>query len=232
MRAARVASLLLLIACVNKTDPRWQLDHDRVVVVRATPSHAPSGMAIAFDALIAHAGAPTDVETPVLAGLSPTTPSSLAGTAVAMDATGWHVTAPSDAILAAARAQLGLADNAAVPLDVVMSFGPIPLVATKTVFFGDAADNPPLGAVTLLGAPVAPTDSLVVPQDMDAPLTVEADATADVNWLTSCGTMHDDDEHDAFVHVLPADPMTGELAVVVRDVDGGVAWQVWPIHAQ
>ncbi len=228
----RFGWLLLLIGCVDKTDPRWQLDHDRIVVVRATPSHVPAGMVTSFDALVAHVGAPTDVETPMLAGLSPTAPSSLAGTAVAMDATGWHVTAPTDATLAAARAQLGLADDAAVPLDIVMSFGPIPLVATKTVYFGDAADNPTLGAVTLLGAPVAPTDSLVVPQDMDAPLTVDADDTASVNWLTSCGTMHDDDEHDSFVHVLPTDPMMGELAVVVRDVDGGVVWQVWPIHAQ
>jgi hypothetical protein len=44
--------------------------------------------------------------------------------------------------------------------------------------------------------------------------------------------MHDDDEHAAFLHVLPKDPLEGELAVVVRDIAGGVVWQVWPIVAQ
>ena len=61
---------------------------------------------------------------------------------------------------------------------------------------------------------------------------VDIDVDWKVSWLTSCGTMHDEDEHHAFVHVLPKDRKDGELAVVVRDPSGGVVWQVWPIVAR
>jgi hypothetical protein len=44
--------------------------------------------------------------------------------------------------------------------------------------------------------------------------------------------MHDYDLHLAHVHVLPADPQEGELALVVRDLQGGVVWQTWSISAQ
>ena len=56
--------------------------------------------------------------------------------------------------------------------------------------------------------------------------------TDDVNWLTSCGTMHDYDLPQAYLRVELEDPMEGELAVVLRDARGGVAWRVWPIHAE
>jgi hypothetical protein len=68
---------------------------------------------------------------------------------------------------------------------------------------------------------------------MDVHMSVTADDSVDkVNWLTSCGTMHDFDLHAAYLHVLPADPQEGELALVLRDAKGGVTWQTWPIHAE
>jgi hypothetical protein len=53
-----------------------------------------------------------------------------------------------------------------------------------------------------------------------------------VNWLTSCGEMHDFDLHSAYLTVGPDDPQEGELAVILRDERGGVAWRVWPIRSE
>jgi hypothetical protein len=78
-----------------------------------------------------------------------------------------------------------------------------------------------------------PPDRLVVPPRTDIALSVDADDTAGiVNWLTSCGSMHDYDLHRAYLRVEPDDAQVGELGLVVRDTRGGVAWQVWAISAR
>jgi hypothetical protein len=217
--------------CVPDSDPRWQLDHDRVVASRATPPHLPAGTSATIDALIAHAGAPTTIESPVHVMTSPSTSAALAATVTQTD-TGWQVTAPAPEALDAARMTGKLAPGQPVPLVLIETFGPIPLTVSHTIFLGDAASNPVPGAVQVGGAPVTPDASLVIPRDVDVALSIEADPTATINWLTSCGTMHDDDEHAAFIHVLPDDAQVGELVVVVRAADGGVGWQRFPIAAQ
>lgn len=221
----RIAFVLLLVgACVSEGDPRWQLDHDHVVAVRATPAHVASGERATIDALVAHAGAPTGVEAPVHVEAAPTTPPSLAG-AVQPDGS---IVAPSAEALDQARAQLGVVGGAPVPLEVVALFGTLP--AKKTVWLGDHADDPVLPAITIAGQPApAPGDAITIAYDVDVPMAIDAPATWRVSWLTSCGTMHDDDERAAFVHVQPKDPASGELAVVVRDDLGGVAWRTWPM---
>jgi hypothetical protein len=85
----------------------------------------------------------------------------------------------------------------------------------------------------MLIAGTSPGDELVVPMQHEVPLFIEADDTVDiVNWLTSCGEMHDFDLHSAYLTVLPDQPHEGELAVVKRDQRGGVSWRVWPIRAE
>lgn len=228
-----VAGLTGLVAagCVPDSDPRWQLDHDRVVTARATPPHLPAGATATIDALIAHAGAPTTIESPVHVMTSPSTPAALAMT-VAETGAGWQVTAPAADVLDAVRASEKLEADQPIPLVLIETFGPIPLVVSHTIFLGDAVPNPVLGTVLVGGVPRAPDSHVVIPGDADVTLSVDADPAAAVNWLTSCGTMHDDDEHAAFVHVKPTDPQAGELAVVVRAADGGVSWQRWTIEAQ
>jgi hypothetical protein len=44
--------------------------------------------------------------------------------------------------------------------------------------------------------------------------------------------MHDYDLHSAYLTVDPEDPQDGELALVVRKPNGGVAWRIWPIRAE
>lgn len=229
MRAAWLVLVAGAAGCLGDLDPEWQLDHGRIIAVRATPPHIVAGDKLVLDAFLAHKGAPTDVEAPTAAIVSPRAPASLMGVSVALEGSAWTVTAPDEAVLAAARTELMLDGSAPVPLEIGMTFGAAaaPLVATKFVFFGDAVDNPTITNPLVAGAP--PAASLVIPTDTDVPLAVDADPTDKINWLTSCGTLHDDNEVKAFVHVLPADPMSGELAVVRRTAAGGVAFERWPI---
>jgi hypothetical protein len=74
---------------------------------------------------------------------------------------------------------------------------------------------------------------LVIAPQRDVPLTIALDdASYDVTWLSSCGTMHDFDLPDAYLRVEPDDPASGQLALVVRDGAGGVSWRIWPIAAR
>ncbi len=226
-------ALLVAVAACGDVDPRWQLDHDRIIAVRATPPHIPAGATSTIDGFLAHSGgAPTDLEAPI--GVTIAIP--FPGVADPVYAAGaWTVTAPSEGVIDAARTQMMLPPGSPVPLVLGIAFAPsngITLNAVKTMYLGDAADNPVLGPITIAGSAVgAATDSLTVPADTDEPLEITADHSDQVNWLTSCGTMHDDDEHDAFLHVLPSDPQDGQLVVVLRDPQGGVVWRVWQIAA-
>ena len=214
--------LAVLAACAGDIDPPWQLDHDRIVAVRATPPHLASGETAQLDVLVGHKGAMTTEQPPDATTV--VSPASLAGAV-----SGATVTAPSEAQLAAARTELKLASDAPVPLTIGVLAGGF--AAVKTVWLGESGDNPVLADVTVGGVP--PGTELVVPPDLDVHLFVTADdSTEIVNWLTSCGTMHDFDLHAAYLHVLPADPQEGELALVLRDATGGVTWQTWPIHAE
>ncbi len=225
----RRAALVLLAACTNEVDPQWQLDHERIIAVRATPPQIASGETSAIDALLGHKGAAPDVAGPDEAAV--VSPSSLAG-ALAHGATGWTVTAPSDAQLADARTTLGLDPGAPVPLQLDVAFDATGLHALKIVWLGEHVDNPVIDPVTIDGMDALAETQLAVAAGVDVPLQVVFDDTYDVNWLTSCGTMHDFDLASAYLRVEATDPHDGTLAIVVRDHMGGVAWLTWPITAQ
>jgi hypothetical protein len=224
----RALLLVVVAGCATGIDPPWQLDHDRIVVVRATPPHIPSGATSELDALTARKGERTMQRAPESAVVI--SPPSFADT-LTVSSGRWIVTAPSADRLAAARAQLKLAADAPVPLQIAVAFDGGTLRATKIVWLGDSADNPVLANLEINGA--APGTDIVVAPATDIPLSITAnDAVDNVNWLSSCGTMHDFDLAKAHLRVEPADPQMGELGVVLRAAGGGVAWQVWPIHAQ
>jgi len=224
-----LVTLVPLEACMGDLDPPWQLDHDRIVAVRATPPGIAAGETSTIDALLARKGEPTRVAPPELAMV--VSPASLSD-ALAFDGGRWTVTAPSEARLAAARAELKLDPGEPVPLQVGVTYANQSLVATKTILLGRAADNPALVNVMLDGKP-ANDGQLTVGKLVKVPLSIDADDTIDdVAWLTSCGTMHDFDLPAAYLEVEATDPEAGELAVVLRDASGGVAWNVWQIHAE
>jgi hypothetical protein len=216
--------LVALVGCAADIDPPWQLDHDRIVAVRATPPHIPAGATSQIDLLVSHSGLGT-------AEVAPDAGTVVAPMRFASAMSGQIITCPSDADLDAARAELGIEPGMPVPLTIGVLSGSLP--ATKTVWLGDTQDNPTLDNITVGGVTPAPGVAIAVPPDMDVPLSVDADEDVDIiNWLTSAGTMHDFDLHAAHLHVLPADPQAGELALVLRQPTGGVAWQVWPISVQ
>lgn len=228
----RYACLLLLAGCIDPIDAQWQLDHDHVVVARATPPRIHAGDMTNLDALVAHAGGPTTIESPLEA--------AVARAPFPVDLrhgdTGWALVAPDDATLAAARPAMGLPADAPVPVDVMMSFPSgtnralAPMKVKKTVWIGEPTTNPEMPPVTIAGTPAM--DQLVVAADEDVYVSTTVPAGWRVNWLTSAGQMFQDDEPTAFLHIAPNDRQEGELACVIRDDQGGVAWKVWPIRAE
>ena len=228
MKWAVALALLGSAACAGDVDPPWQLDHDRIVAVRAEPPGIAAGQTSRIDALLAKKGAMTSVATPELATV--VSPASLADVLSIADGS-WVVTAPGDDRLAAARSELKLAAGDPVPLQIGVSYSGQTLVATKTLTLGAAAANPPLDGITVDGKP--PGDALTVGKLDKVPLSINADdVNYDVTWVSSCGTMHDFDLPQAYLKVESDDPTTGELGVIVRDAHGGVSWKIWPIQAQ
>lgn len=226
----RVVLLLALAAgatgCIDDVDQPWDLDHDRIVAVRATPPAIQPGEQAVVDGLVAFAGAAAVEQAPeVVTVVSPT---SLAA-AVARDGDAWVVTAPAADEMETARAELGLDGGDPVPLQIGVAYAGGDLLAIKVIWLGRTAANPEPGEVRIDGAP--PPEELVVGREVDVRLAIEAADTDEVNWLTSCGEMHDFDLPEAYLRVEPDSPTEGQLAVVVRDGAGGVAWRLWPIRA-
>jgi hypothetical protein len=214
--------VVLVAGCAGDLVEPWELDHDRIIAVRATPPRIPAEATAQLDVLVAHAEAKPTTRAPDAAHV--VSPASLASALA-----GATITAPSETALAAARGELGLSASAPVPLVISMMVNGF--TATKTVWLGEAADNPPL--VGLQIANTEPAAELVLPADTNVPLEVLADDSTDnVTWLTSCGTMHDFDLSRAYLRIEPDDAQVGELVLVLRDPRGGVTWRVWPVRAE
>lgn len=229
MKRLRLAISFGLAACTGDIDPAWQLDHDRVIAVRSTPPRIAPGEIAVLGSLLGHNGAPPSTGEPTTAAV--VSPSGL-DDALTHGPTGWTVTAPPDDQLAPARAELGLDATAPVPLRVKLTFAEPDGVAYKIVWLGVHADNPVLDSVTIDGMNALAEPALTVAAGSDIAVAVNFDTSYNINWLTSCGTMHDFDLATAYLRVEPADPHAGTFAIVVRDAQGGVAWRLWPITAQ
>ena len=134
--------LVALAACGGDLDPPWQLDHDRIIAVRATPPAIVAGARSEIDGFVAVKGS-TTIQQPPEAALV-ISPESLAS-AVAPDNGKWVVTAPGEDQLAAVRVELGLGTAEPIPLQLGVSYAGQTLVAVKTLRLGVAADNPVLG---------------------------------------------------------------------------------------
>lgn len=238
MKHRFVLAIAVVTGCIDEIDPRWQLDHDHVVAARATPPRIRPGDSTVIDALVAHEGRGVSVETPLDAEVGAARFASY----LHHEDGAWRLEAPDAAQLASARPALGLPEDAPVPVELMLTFArsldrsaPEPVRVKKTVWLGEPADNPALPPVTIDGMPAGGDgDEVVVPVGRDVYLSV---ATGDapgvrVNWLTSVGTLFQDDVANAFVRVAPGDRREGELVVVVRDADGGVAWRTWPMRAE
>jgi hypothetical protein len=221
----RLAFAVLLAACADETTPPWQLDHERVVAVRSTPPHINSGEVARLSALVAHEGGPTEEVSPIGAS-APFAPAGLF-TAVHFNLDHWQVDGANPEQLAQARTELGLADNAPVPLSVTLQF-PGRLFAEKIVWLGDSRPNPDLPAVRVDGAELA--GELQLAREAEASLVIEVNDGDRARWLTSCGALDGEDSPRARLRV--GERCDGELVLVVRDVFGGTVWSALPLHVQ
>jgi hypothetical protein len=210
----QIVLAVVAAGCVDDVAARWELDHDHVVAARAEPPGIMPGETATLDALVAHADAAATIEQPVRA-TAPGAPAEL-GEMVAQRDGVWTVVAPSSA-----------APAGPVAIDIVMTFARGPQVK-KTVWLGTRAANPAPPALTVGGAPV--DDAATLPRDADVYVTAAAGDGARVNWLTSCGTLFQDDVATAFVRAT--EPCEGELAAIVRAPDGGVSWRVIALRAE
>ena len=217
-------ALVALASCTGSIDPPWQLAHERIIAVRATPPHIPAAATSTIDVLLGHIGSGVEVVPPEA------TSTVISPTGLTTNLTGATFTAPGETQLDQIRSDQGLGPSDPVPIEVQVEANGFE--ALKTIYVGDSSDNPPLDGLLVNNvAPPTETNALItVPANVDVPLFVEADDDVDnVNWLTSCGTMNDYNIHDAFLHVNPSDSQTGQLAVVLRDESAGVSWQYWSI---
>lgn len=232
---------LALVGCNSDIDEPWELDHDRIIAVRAEPPGIEPGEQSQIDVLLGYETQAVEERAPDYAMV--VSPESLAGV-LAPDGGKWIVTAPTAAKLDEARAELGLLPDAPVPLRVGVAVAwPTPVQspegngfgAIKTIWLGQEAVNPALNGLLIGGAEPDDDFEIVLPKNETAktPLTVEADDQSDiVNWLTSCGAMHDFDLHNAYLTWSPDDRTEGQVALVLRDPLGGVAWRVWPCRVE
>lgn len=234
---------VVLFGCNADIDEPWELDHDRIVAVRAEPPGIEPGETSQLDVLLSYEALPAESRSPDFAQV--VEPQSLADV-LAFDGAHWVVTAPSAARLDQVRAELGLAADVPVPLRVGVAVAwPTPVAspegngfaAIKTVWLGREGINPPLNGLTIGGVEPEDDDEIVFSKEMGAKtkLFVEADDESDiVNWLSSCGTLHDFDlSSSAYVTADdPEDRLEGQFAIVLRDRLGGVSWRLWPCRAE
>ena len=226
-----LATVATLGGCIDEIDPRWTLDHDHVIAARATPPRVRDGESTTLDALIAREGQSPVVVNPMGAELVNDAPNGLTRTLTQTIDGQWNLDVTQ-------LTRFGSSDP--VPVDVMLTFAnQSPRRASlesfkvkKTVWVGEPAQNPIAPPILVGGVEVAPDGEVVVPLDRDVYVGVADAAGLRVNWLTNVGTLFQDDNPRAFVHVKPEDARSGELVLVVRDDTGGVDWRVLPMRAE
>ena len=220
----RATLLVLATAIAGCTDlsQRWELDHARVLAVRAAQPGLAADTSTAIDGLVVDAnGAPRVVTPSAITAVEP--PPLLGGLTIA----GATVTAGNADAIAAARAAAGLAADQplVVTLGLAFDVDGQRLVATKRVRLGTAADNPPSVTMVVDGTAVDGTATVPASGVLALSLTgFDPEADLEFDWLTSTGALTGSETATATLELADDDPRTGHVVALVRSEDGGVTW--------
>lgn len=220
---ALLAVLMLASACADVPQP-FELDHARVLAVRIDPPALPPGGTARIDVLITDSSSSPRVATPDL--LSVRLPAEIGGAGdqlIARTETGWQVTAPDAATIAAIRARSTIAPEAplVIALEIDVDTLDARLHATKTLAIGEPATNPAAPTILLDGS----AGALTAHRGTTMRLAVAApDPEHDYRWFSSIGDLTGFTRPEADLD--PSDVAGGVLVVVERDQVGGTAWAI------
>ncbi|HEX7701676.1 MAG TPA: hypothetical protein VF403_13155 [Kofleriaceae bacterium] len=190
-------------ACTTNNADTFTLDHARILAVRSEPAHAPIGGTVRIDVLAGNDAGDVYVAVPDAIDI---------GTLAAQrESDGWYVTGPG--------VQLAPAATVTIAIDGVA------FSATKELVFGDSADNPMIGDMQVDGSAIQAID---IAQNTKPALDATTAGAEPLSfaWYTSLGTLEHYREPEATFDADQAGD--GTIAVVVRDAQGGVAWQIVP----
>jgi hypothetical protein len=202
-----VCALTLALGACTQSDDAYFLAHAQILALRSEPSHVPPGGTVRVDALVGDEAGDVSV----------VVPDQLAASIPAQkQADGWYVTAP-------AGSALDVEVTATVTVDDEA------LVGTKALVFADAQDNPTIDQMYLDGSAAA---AIAVAKGATPTLALaNPDASAlSYAWYTSLGELEQFRSAQATFDATEAGD--GVVCVVVRDGQGGVAWQVIDAHVE
>jgi hypothetical protein len=205
----QVSAFAILTACSAGGDSAL-LDHAELLAVRADPPHALPGERVRIDVLASDDAGRVFVADPdtVQAGPLP----------VEHTEAGWFVTAPPAQAMVAG-ATLGI--ELAIDGDAKQ--------ATKQIVFGDSAANPAVAMMRVDGSDSAALRAAVGDRPALSATATGVDPLA-YAWYSSVGDVEHARKPEA---ILDADAAsTGTILIVVRDAQGGVAWQLLPAQVE
>ena len=209
MRNATVVALAVVLGACESVPEPYELDHTRVMAIRAEPPAITSGERARIDVLVTD-----DTTGPRVADADDVTIASTAEAPVSREEDGWYVAC--------------LDSNPRVAtVSVAIVSGDEALIATKTIAFGSHADNPAAPAILHDGQ----TGTLAIEARADVMLATDPapavdDDTLSYRWFSSVGEIVGYTRPEA--KLKPSRNSSGQIWLVVRDQAGGVAWTAEP----
>lgn len=236
--AAAAASLLG--GCADDVAEPYELTHPRLLAIRTEPAVLPADRDGRLDVLFTDGLAPPRLATAdeISLSLPPAIAEALGhpdpATLFTRDRDGWQLHAPDEATLAAARTQLGLAADAAVPMPLDVTVTPAtaaPLMAQKAVSFGTFVGNPDAPKISIADLPASGSASLPSGSEISLHAEVPAASLAgppdDVTyrWFSSVGELRHYTQPLALIETDAEEAgREATLLVVARTPAGGVSW--------
>lgn len=242
--AVVAAAASLCGGCADDVAEPYQLTHPRVLAIRTEPAAIPAEGEARLEVLFTDGVSPPRLAAPgeLEVRLSPAVPAELASL-LSREADGWRVRAPDEATLDLARAQLGLASEAAVPLplelDLELSSESASLMAQKVVPLGTFVGNPEAPQIIIGDQPAAAETAVPIGSEISLRASLEgaeaggedtggpAGPLDDVTyrWFSSAGELRRYTQPLALLETSAAEAgALATLVVVARTPAGGVSW--------